>query len=69
MLRVAAAKEMLEQGATSIQSVCSAIGYEDLAFFRALFKRHTDMTPAEYRDRFAGVHLARGNHAGHALNS
>jgi hypothetical protein len=28
------------------------IGYEDIAFFRSLFKRHTGMTPAEYRNRF-----------------
>ena len=49
-LRVSAAKEMLEHGASSIQTVCSKIGYEDIAFFRSLFKRHTGMTPAEYRE-------------------
>jgi transcriptional regulator GlxA family with amidase domain len=59
-LRIAEAKELLEQGATSIQSVCSRIGYEDLAFFRRLFKRHTGMTPAEYRSRFAGLSIDRG---------
>jgi transcriptional regulator GlxA family with amidase domain len=68
-LRVAAAKEMLEQGAASIQGVCSAIGYEDLAFFRSLFKRHTGMTPAQYRDRFAGVHFERGKDTGHSLTA
>jgi transcriptional regulator GlxA family with amidase domain len=60
MLRMAAAKEMLEQGATSIQSVCSKIGYEDAAFFRSLFKRHTGMTPAEYRRRFSHMNFERG---------
>ena len=60
MLRMAAAKEMLEHGATSIQDVCTKSGYEDLAFFRTLFKRHTGMTPAEYRRRFAQMSLARG---------
>jgi transcriptional regulator GlxA family with amidase domain len=59
-MRVAEAKEMLEQGADSIQAVCSKIGYEDLAFFRELFKRHTGMTPAEYRDRFAQMSFDRG---------
>jgi transcriptional regulator GlxA family with amidase domain len=59
MLRVSAAKDMLEDGATSIQQVCSKIGYEDLAFFRSIFKRHAGMTPAEYRARFARMHLAR----------
>ncbi len=60
LLRVAAAKELLEQGAMSIQSVCAKIGYEDAAFFRSLFKRHTGMTPAEYRTRFAQMHFDRG---------
>lgn len=60
MLRVSAAKDMLERGAASIQTVCSKAGYEDIAFFRQLFKRHTGMTPAEYRDRFARTTFDRG---------
>ena len=60
MLRISAAREMLEQGAASIQAVCSRIGYEDIAFFRSLFKRHTGMTPAEYRTRFARMNVERG---------
>ncbi len=44
---------MLERDAKSIQSVSAEVGYEDAAFFRALFKRSTGMTPAEYRGRFA----------------
>jgi transcriptional regulator GlxA family with amidase domain len=60
MLRVSAAKELLEHGAASIQAVCSKTGYEDIAFFRSLFKRHTGMTPAEYRSRFAQMSFDRG---------
>ncbi len=60
MLRIAAAKEMLERGEASIQTVCSKSGYEDVAFFRSLFKRHTGMTPAEYRRRFAQMSFQRG---------
>jgi transcriptional regulator GlxA family with amidase domain len=60
MLRVSMAKEMLEQGAASIQTVGSKIGYEDVAFFRSLFKRHTGMTPAEYRAHFAQMNFDRG---------
>jgi transcriptional regulator GlxA family with amidase domain len=59
MLRVSAAKELLEHGAASIQTVCSKTGYEDIAFFRSLFKRHTGMTPAEYRTRFAKMSFER----------
>jgi transcriptional regulator GlxA family with amidase domain len=53
-LRVAVAKEMLEDGARSVQAVSTAVGYADAAFFRDLFKRCTGMTPGEYRDTFAG---------------
>lgn len=60
MLRISAAKELLEQGAASIQTVCAKAGYEDVAFFRTLFKRHTGMTPAEYRSRFARMSIDRG---------
>ena len=60
MLRVSAAKEMLENGAPSIQAVCSTIGYEDVAYFRNLFKRYTGMTPGEYRSHFAHMNLERG---------
>jgi transcriptional regulator GlxA family with amidase domain len=59
-LRVSEAKELLEEGAASIQDVCSRIGYADPAFFRNLFKRHTGMTPAEYRNNFAHMSFARG---------
>ncbi len=63
MLRVTAAKELLERGAVSIQDVCLQVGYEDAAFFRSLFRRHTGMTPAEYRARFAGMGFDRGEFA------
>jgi len=54
-LRISIAREMLEDGARSVQVICADVGYEDVAFFRALFKRLTGMTPAEYRTRFTGV--------------
>lgn len=60
MLRIAAAKELLENGAPSIQAVCTQIGYEDVAYFRNLFKRYTGMTPGEYRSHFAEMTLDRG---------
>lgn len=67
-LRVAAAKELLERGALSIQEICGKVGYEDVAFFRELFKRHTGMTPAEYRHNFAGMSFERGELAGGAAS-
>jgi transcriptional regulator GlxA family with amidase domain len=34
------------------------VGYEDLASFRQIFKRHTGMTPADYRSRFGPLTVA-----------
>jgi transcriptional regulator GlxA family with amidase domain len=52
MVRVAAARQMLEDGAASVQRVGVSVGYEDTTFFRRVFKRHSGMTPAAYRERF-----------------
>jgi transcriptional regulator GlxA family with amidase domain len=53
-LRVRAAKRLLEADRVTVQEVSTAVGYEDTAFFRTLFKRHTGLAPADYRRRFAG---------------
>jgi len=54
-MRVEMAKAILERDTAPIQSVAAAVGYDDVAFFRMLFKRETGMTPAEYRERFAAL--------------
>ena len=51
-IRVTMAKRLLEDGHESIQQVSQAVGYEDVIFFRDLFKRHTGICPTEYRSRF-----------------
>ncbi len=53
--RMELAKAMLERDSAPVQSVSTAVGYDDVAFFRALFKRTTGMTPAQYRSRFAAI--------------
>jgi transcriptional regulator GlxA family with amidase domain len=52
-LRVEAAKTMLERDGKPVQSISAEIGYDDVGFFRSLFKRSTGMTPGEYRAHFA----------------
>lgn len=52
-VRIEAAKVILERESASVQEVSLAVGYEDVSFFRTVFKRITGMTPAEYRGRFA----------------
>jgi len=51
-LRVAAAKRLLESDHRSVQEVSDAVGYQDVAFFRALFQRHTGVSPSAYREKF-----------------
>jgi transcriptional regulator GlxA family with amidase domain len=53
MTRITAARDLLENASTSIQEISARVGYADLSFFRALFKRHMGMTPADYRAKFA----------------
>ena len=60
LLRVSAAKDLLERERTSVQQVAAAVGYEDVAFFRSVFKRHTGMTPSDYRSRFGPLNVGRG---------
>lgn len=60
-LRINAARHLLENDQHTIQHVCQSVGYDDLAFFRRLFKRYTGMSPKQYRERF-GIRQP-GNHA------
>lgn len=60
-LRVAMAKRLLENGSLTVQEIAEQVGYADMIFFRALFKRHAGICPNEYRHRFG---IARQRLAG-----
>jgi len=51
-LRISAAKRLLESDHRNVQEIGNAVGYEDVAFFRELFERHTGVAPSAYRKRF-----------------
>lgn len=51
-LRVAAAKRLLESDHRTMQEISDAVGYQDVAYFRELFQRHTGASPSAYRRRF-----------------
>lgn len=51
-LRIEDAKRRLEQSKTPIEDISFAVGYENNAFFRRLFKRWTRLTPGAYRRKF-----------------
>jgi transcriptional regulator GlxA family with amidase domain len=54
-LRIEEAKQQLETTDWPTDRIGAAVGYEDPASFRRLFKRQTGITPARYRQRFRGV--------------
>ena len=51
-IRIEAAKKRLETTTDSINEITWQIGYEDSSTFRRLFKKHTDLSPRRYRDKF-----------------
>lgn len=51
-LRIGRAKVLLETTALNLPEVVEQCGYSDVASFRKLFKRLTDLTPTDYRERF-----------------
>ena len=58
-LRIERARQLIEAGTFSIDDVGYQVGYEDLAFFRRLFRRMTGLTPAAYRRKFAPIAAPR----------
>ena len=63
-LRLEEAKQMLEAGDTSIAAIANEVGYEDPGFFSRLFRRHVNLTPAQYRKRFGSLRRALQKGAG-----
>ncbi len=52
-LRIERAKALLETSQLSLDEIVDRCGYSDTAAFRKLFKRSTQLTPADYRNRFS----------------
>lgn len=52
-VRIEAAKQKLETTTETIHEITCQVGYEDTNSFRRLFRKHTGLSPREYRDRFS----------------
>ena len=61
-LRVEEAKQMLETDQLSNDEVGAAIGYDDPASFRRIFKRGTGLSPAAYRKKFQRISQIARSH-------
>ena len=67
-LRLEEAKQMLESGDASVESIAFEVGYRDASFFNRLFRRKVMLSPTQYRRRFGGLR-SRLREAGSALGT
>jgi transcriptional regulator GlxA family with amidase domain len=51
-LRVREARHLLERTTMPVEQVAFAVGYENTAYFRRVFRRSTRLAPGDYRRRF-----------------
>ena len=52
-VKIEAAKKQLELGNKTVNEVMYDVGYNDTKAFREVFKKITNMTPIDYRNRYA----------------
>lgn len=48
--RMAKAERLLKETPLKVSEIAAKVGYEDVKYFGQLFKKHTGMTPSEYRE-------------------
>jgi transcriptional regulator GlxA family with amidase domain len=51
-VRIEAAKKELEDVKLSFDAISVHVGYENVSFFRRIFKQATGLSPAKYREKF-----------------
>ena len=59
-VRVNAAQKTLRETATEEEVVAVQVGFEDVKYFRSIFRKYIDETPAEYRARERGNYQPPG---------
>jgi AraC-like DNA-binding protein len=47
---------MLPEGIESVKEIAHECGFQDVGYFRRLFRRHEGVTPSAYRRRFARLY-------------
>ncbi|HEY5825492.1 MAG TPA: AraC family transcriptional regulator, partial [Cyclobacteriaceae bacterium] len=52
-VKVEFAKKHLETGRKTINEISYEIGYNDIDAFRRMFKKYTDLSPLDYRKKYA----------------
>lgn len=54
-VRIQAAKKLLEANTRTFDEIAYTVGYSESNFFRKVFKKHTNLTPKEYRNKFLPI--------------
>jgi transcriptional regulator GlxA family with amidase domain len=57
-VRIEAAKKLLENSNDSMEHIALKCGYEDIGFFRKVFKRHAAVNPKEYQKKYGRTGLS-----------
>ena len=56
-VRIEAAKKLLENSNDNIEQIAMKCGYDDIGFFRKIFKRHVAINPKEYQKKYGKTGL------------
>ena len=48
-VRISHAKELLQQTNLPVAEICARVGYNDIKHFTQMFKKETNLSPAQYR--------------------
>jgi YesN/AraC family two-component response regulator len=49
---MSAAQKSLRDEGKHISHISNSVGYEDISYFRRLFKRHVGLSPSDYRQKY-----------------
>lgn len=52
--RIERAEDLLRTAGLSVTEICTLVGFTSLGSFSSTFKKHTGLTPSEYRTRHVG---------------
>lgn len=55
--RVRAAEKLLISDSLSLTQVAMKCGFNDVGYFRKIFRKHTSLTPAEWKRRYCKEHI------------
>ena len=60
LLRINSSKKLLSASTASIQAIAEQVGIDSLQYYSRLFKKHTGMTPSQYRKQMTTARKKEG---------